>query len=191
MAEIEDFAHGSNELMLVELVCHPDTPCPHIEQLEVQIFEIAADTLHIRYLITGEVDEISWPDAAENVRTDQLWQHTCFEAFLKSTGGPSYREYNFSPSSQWAAYEFDSYRAGMKDMPCLPPSNWGDAGADWLGVEIELSGSQFVDAMTNFTAVIELKDGSKSYWALKHPEGPPDFHNPSCFILQLKAPDAA
>ena len=39
------------------------------------------------------------------------------------------------------------------------------------------------------SAVIEETDGAKSYWALAHPPGPPDFHHPDCFALTLPAPD--
>jgi hypothetical protein len=40
-------------------------------------------------------------------------------------------------------------------------------------------------------AVIEERDGAKSYWALAHPLGKPDFHDPNCFILDLAASEAA
>src|SRR3546814_9971873 len=39
------------------------------------------------------------------------------------------------------------------------------------------------------SAVIEETDGTKSYWALRHPPGKPDFHHPDCFALALGAPD--
>jgi hypothetical protein len=39
------------------------------------------------------------------------------------------------------------------------------------------------------SAVIEEKDGTKSYWALKHPPGKPDFHHRDCFALTLPAPE--
>jgi len=29
-----------------------------------------------------------------------------------------------------------------------------------------------------------------SYWALAHPEGKPDFHDPACFAATLEPPDA-
>ena len=35
------------------------------------------------------------------------------------------------------------------------------------------------------SAVIEEIDGTKSYWALAHGNGPPDFHNPTCFAYHL------
>jgi hypothetical protein len=36
------------------------------------------------------------------------------------------------------------------------------------------------------SAVIEDRDGSLSYWALRHPHGKPDFHHPDAFALELK-----
>ena len=41
------------------------------------------------------------------------------------------------------------------------------------------------------SAVIEEKDGTKSYWALAHGGGAPDFHAPACFALPLAAPERA
>jgi hypothetical protein len=41
------------------------------------------------------------------------------------------------------------------------------------------------------SAVIEAKDGSKSYWALAHPPSKPDFHNADCFTARLAAPERA
>lgn len=38
------------------------------------------------------------------------------------------------------------------------------------------------------SAVVEETDGTKSYWALRHPPGVPDFHHPDCFALELPAP---
>jgi hypothetical protein len=35
------------------------------------------------------------------------------------------------------------------------------------------------------SAIIEEKDGSKSYWALAHPQGKPDFHHADSFVLDL------
>jgi hypothetical protein len=35
------------------------------------------------------------------------------------------------------------------------------------------------------SAVIEEANGAKSYWALAHPPGKPDFHHPDCFRLEL------
>ena len=36
------------------------------------------------------------------------------------------------------------------------------------------------------SAVIEEVSGNKSYWALAHPPGKPDFHQAHCFIHELE-----
>ena len=38
------------------------------------------------------------------------------------------------------------------------------------------------------TAVIENRDGSRSYWSLRHAAGGPDFHHSAGFVLELPVP---
>lgn len=118
-------------------------------------------------------------DDHEPVRTDGLWRHTCFEAFVAGAG-PAYREFNFAPSGAWAAYAFDDHRSGMRDVEAAPSVGWQD-GNLIAEVAVPIAG----DWRLNLTAVIEETDGTKSYWALAHPDGPPDFHDPACFVLAL------
>ena len=54
------------------------------------------------------------PPVAAPTREDELWRHTCFEAFLRTLPGATYYEFNFAPSTQWAAYRFASYRSRMR-----------------------------------------------------------------------------
>lgn len=42
-----------------------------------------------------------------------------------------------------------------------------------------------------FTAVIELANGDKSYWALAHPSNQPDFHHPAGFVYELSGKELA
>ena len=35
------------------------------------------------------------------------------------------------------------------------------------------------------SAILEEKDGTKSYWALAHGREKPDFHSPDCFTAKL------
>jgi hypothetical protein len=42
------------------------------------------------------------------------------------------------------------------------------------------------EARLALSAVIEERGGQRSYWALRHPPGPPDFHHPDGFALLLK-----
>ena len=57
----------------------------------------------------------------EPARADKLWRSTCFEAFLKSDGMEAYREWNFAPSGNWAAYDFSGYREGMGQADVAAP----------------------------------------------------------------------
>lgn len=139
----------------------------------------------LTYRVTG--GPLSSPSTAAPVRADGLWQATCFELFVKPKGGSGYFEFNFSPSTAWAAYRLDDYRAGMADLPLAPP-RIEPVGND-VRVTVDLGGLPDGEWLVAFSAVIEEADGTKSYWALAHPPQEPDFHDPACFALELPAPD--
>lgn len=149
----------------------------------------------IDFVVTGEVGRLTIPVASLGERTDDLWQTTCFEMFIGLGGDRGYLEYNFSPSGDWAIYFFESYRVGM--MPAHDRNivrNWTEQSSVRLGhtvlIELERNPAA-VPIMMALSAVIEETDGTKSYWALAHPPGKPDFHHPDCFALTLGAPDLA
>ena len=74
----------------------------------------AAATLNIWFGVGAPASRFVIPEAPEPGRKNDLWQTTCFEAFLRPSGGEAYREWNFAPSGQWAAYDFSAYRQGME-----------------------------------------------------------------------------
>ncbi|HEX4693999.1 DOMON-like domain-containing protein [Sphingomonas sp.] len=133
----------------------------------------------------GELDRVQWPGPVGPARADELWKHTCFEAFVQPAASPAYTELNFSPSGEWAAYSFDACRQGMRHAPFAPVFSWR---SPVLRASVDLVDT-LADWRLNLAAVIEAKDGTKSYWALAHAPGPPDFHNPDCFIATLPAPE--
>ncbi len=53
---------------------------------------------------------------------------------------------------------------------------------------IELPGDMAAAKKLALSAVIEETDGTKSYWALAHPPGKPDFHHHTCFAATLPPP---
>ena len=60
------------------------------------------------------------------------------------------------------------------------------AGVDFtLTLAYDYPGSQGSLPPRKQHAVLEEKDGTKSYWALAHPGGKPDFHDPGCFAAHL------
>lgn len=152
---------------------------------------VSSTGLSVAFRLTGDVAALRIPPVGPGNRADELWRHTCFEAFVKPDGGEAYFEFNFSPSGEWAAYRFDSYRQGMANAntDVAIQARLTDAGLDLLATATlaglpELAGPW----RAGLTAVIEAADGSLSYWSVAHPPGRPDFHHADCFALQVPAP---
>ena len=176
--------------MRVLLSPHPETPSSAIDRIEVEAERVGQGTLILTYRAFGDLAGLRIPEQKPFGRADDLWRHTCFEVFVKGEGG-TYYEVNLSPSSQWAAYRFGSYRTGMLKAPIEPWSmeRLEPPGQLELMAEIEL-GALATDPWTfALSAVIEDVDGGISYWALAHPSDKPDFHHPDSFTLVLPAPE--
>ncbi|MEP7317001.1 MAG: DOMON-like domain-containing protein [Sphingomicrobium sp.] len=163
------------------LIVHPDAPSLAVTAIEAQFWH-SADRWHFRYLVEGS-RQLILPNSASPCRADNLWQTTCFEAFVGGEDA-TYREFNFAPSNQWSAYAFDHPRDGMRDASDQVEV-WLEGGEDWIAVEAAVAGDLAPGSPINLTAVIEEEGGHKSYWALSHPDGPPDFHNRDCFVAHL------
>ncbi|MBA4747721.1 MAG: GIY-YIG nuclease family protein [Sphingopyxis sp.] len=180
---------------LVEGLSFSLTPHPHTPPTSVQAvsgFLSGTAELMIEYRVECAKTLVD-PGPVMPTRADELWRTTCFELFVKSADADGYTEYNFSPSSEWAAYVFDGYRVNMRNAPMHHPAILGLREGEAYVLEVG-SGPSLPpgDIHLALAAVIEESDGTKSYWALAHPaEGPPDFHHPDCFALHLPAPDAA
>lgn len=169
--------------MRVALTVHPDTPSDAVSRIEVEIETTHPGKLALRYLVTGDVSEILLPPPAAPIRADDLWQHSCFEAFLRDSSGSGYHEFNFAPSSQWAAYQFTDYRDGRSLAAETAPII--ETRADIRCYELRVTLDWAGDGRMGLSAIIEEHSGRKSYWALAHPPGDPDFHHSDCFALQL------
>jgi hypothetical protein len=175
----------------VSLIPHPDTPAKGIHGIDVRWFETAKGLLVLRWLVQG-VDTLRVPPFAGKGRGEELWQTTCGELFLQNRRGKGYREFNFSPSERWAAYSFDGYREGMADAEIPAPEVSSERGQYLFVLTAILDAAVLGDAKAaGLAAVIEETDGTKSYWALAHPPGQPDFHDPACFALPLPQGQAA
>lgn len=184
--------------MLVRLTPHPDTPSTVLERIEVEVQRAGDLGLTLTYRAFGDPDRLRLPEngAEDAGRADELWRHTCFEAFVKEVGREDYLELNFAPFTQWASYRFSGYRDGMAPSDVEPASMHGASG-DPLWLEIEVDAGRRAgpappasDWRVGLSAVIEDVDGGISYWALAHPPGKPDFHHPDSFALVLPAPEA-
>ena len=170
------------------LTLHPDSVCDAVSSIHVDVVRTPQGVLGLRYLVAGRIDDLALPAKAASVRTDRLWEHTCFEAFLGEEGGEGYAELNVAPSTEWAGYRFDGYRGGMREAPLPPPRIEVESGDERLEVRVALQLRSAERRRLGLSAVIEERNGRKSYWALRHPPGAPDFHHPDCFAGELPPP---
>lgn len=172
--------------MRLPLIPHP-TSSPAGLTLEVEA-KRAGRVLSLEYVLAGPVEGVWRPEAAARVRTDGLWQATCFEAFVRTKAG-GYIEYNLSPSGAWAAYRFDGYREGMRDLEMPAPFivTRSAPGQFVLTADVALPEDAVgaTGLKTGLAAVIRGVDGAIGYWALAHPSDKPDFHHPDSFALDL------
>jgi hypothetical protein len=169
--------------MRAVLIPHPSSPAGPIEGLTVEV-ERQGESLWLRFVVQGAVDQVAWPAPATPGRADELWRRTCFEAFVATEAG--YVEYNLSPSGQWATYGFDAYRAGMRpaDREARVLGLDGASGYAALEARIDLPADA---GRLGLSAVIETTEGVVAYWALAHPSDKPDFHHPETMTLALPA----
>ena len=174
------------------LILHPDSRCFAVAQIEVGVARPRADSLVLSYIVTGKMSNVRMPPAMAAARSDELWRHTCFEAFVRASSGAEYYEFNFAPSTQWAAYRFSGYRSGMHvadEISALPIEVRSSADRYTLQASLELDRLSGLPRKSSWrlglAALIEDTSGRKSYWALAHPPGKPDFHHADCFAHEF------
>jgi hypothetical protein len=169
------------------LYCHPATPNDAIESLSIEIVRSAAAGLTLRYRLAGDLGKIAIPAARPSAAVDGLWRHTCFEAFI-AAGTSAYREFNFSPSGEWAAYAFGDYRTPMPWTIGAPPAIDVAQSPHLLLLTARIAADDLPAGnrlQLGLTAVIEPIEGDLSYWALHHPSEKPDFHVRAGFVCPL------
>ena len=177
--------------MQLSLIPHPSTPPTASFDVWVDIqysHLLGSSASGLFYFCVGRpLANFNIPPEGEPERVDELWKRTCFEAFLRRANDEQYREWNFAPSGEWAAYDFADYRQknGDADVEFTPNIALSDNLGWWeLGVSLPIGwGGEW---QLGLSAVLEEKDGTKSYWALAHPPGDkPDFHARDCFVAKL------
>lgn len=181
-----------------ELQCHPATPCSVPLRLRVCLTAAGSEDgpgLLLQYTLQGPLAGLRLPPPQASGPADGLWQHSCFEAFLGLAGEAAYREFNFSPSGQWAAYRFSGERVREPSAaPPVKPDLDLQTTADGLSLRVWLPLQALPPVEPGrpwdlgLTAVVETTDGQLSYWALQHPGERPDFHHRGGWLLQLELP---
>jgi hypothetical protein len=160
---------------------HPAAPCDALRGIRVSIGR-KPESLQVAFVLEGEIDRLRIPAPRAPRASERLWQHTCCEVFV-AHALPAYREFNLSPSGEWAAYEFARYREGSSFV--IPdPAIVVTRAAGRLELSATI-GNRAGKIRIGLSAVIEDEKGMLSYWALRHAPGKPDFHHPDAFALEL------
>lgn len=182
----------------IPLLAHDPAQGGAVRRIDAWAELTARGVLRLRYLLDADLQRVRIPGtAAAGGRAERLWEHTCFEALVASDASPGYLELNFSPSAQWAAYRFESYRQGMAQAELSgAPQLSIRQGERQLELRAELrlapphphaqGPARERDRLRlALCAVVEDDGGRLSYWALRHAPGRPDFHHPAAFSLEL------
>ena len=171
---------------------HPDSHCVAATRIEADVARPRAGSVVLSYVVHGDIGALRLTPTTAPTRADELWRHTCFEAFVGTAAGGAYYEFNFAPSTQWAAYRFASYRDGMRVAT--------EVGAPRIEVQstperYTLRATLELDALSDLprdatwrlglAAITEDTHGAMSYWALAHPPGKADFHHFDCFAREF------
>lgn len=145
-----------------------------------------AAILKVTYVLEGDLARLRIPPPRPPRFAGRLWQHSCCEIFIARQGMPAYREFNFSPSGEWAVYAFAGYREAVP-LSTRPPEPQIAVRRSAESMELEawvrhdLGGRLSI----GLSVVVEDIEGALSYWALRHPPGKPDFHHRDAFALEL------
>ncbi len=158
-----------------------------VARIEVEV-ERSGDVLALTYKLYGDISALRFPESAALRRADRLWERTCFEAFVQPDGEEGYFEFNFSPSGEWAAYRLAGYRSGLMEAELAPPAIEMRAEPELYELRARMRWAG--GGRLGLSAIVEDEAGRKSWWALSHPPGEPDFHHPACFALDLPPADA-
>jgi hypothetical protein len=171
---------------------HPDSLCSAATKVEVEIARPRAGSFVLSYFVTGQISNLRLPPVAAAARAEELWRHTCFEAFVGAPPGAGYYEFNFAPSTQWAAYRFTGYRSGMRvateiSAPRIEVQSSPECYTLLASLELDRLPGLPRDAgwRLGLSALIEDTSGRQSHWALAHPPGKADFHHSDCFAYEI------
>lgn len=165
------------------LILHPDCPAGPITAISASI-EPTKSGCRATFRATGDLDAIVIPDVTKPVRMDDLWRTTCFEIFWQPEGGSYYREFNLSPSTRWACYDFDDFRLNSRDAPAEVTIDRRREG-DTLVIEAEISSELPLPADVALNGIIEDKQGNIQFWALAFQPGKAEFHSEVCRTVQI------
>lgn len=175
----------------VTLAAHAGNPARFHQHIDATLTHTDDGGLRVEYRIRGLNLDLRVPTPHAPAPAEALWQTTCCELFLEALGQPGYREFNFSPSGQWAAYDFvDTRRRSPHAYAGAAPQIAFARAEDLLSLTATLPKAALPKSDTlrlAVTTILAAEGGFQGYWALAHPSGQPDFHHHAGFVLSLSS----
>ncbi|WP_028605437.1 DOMON-like domain-containing protein [Ottowia thiooxydans] len=155
------------------LSAHPLTPCRAVQALTAAAHPQTRNGqsgVLVQYLLQGDTPQLRIPPPVKRPEAaDDLWRHTCFEAFIHRPGESGYREFNLSPSGQWAAYAFSDERVRHEPgVPTAPLAIAMSLSPQTLALEAWLPLPEALPGQTlklGLSAVIETLGGCRTWSA--------------------------
>jgi hypothetical protein len=95
---------------MFRLECHRANRPTTVRRVAAAAHRRSDGQLALHYALDADLDRLRIPAPRPARVCSWLWQHTCFEAFLRCEDEPAYHEINLSPSGEWAMYSFRRYR---------------------------------------------------------------------------------
>lgn len=139
-------------------------------------------SLSLSYKLSGDLQKIVIPSKLKDAREIGLWESTCFEFFFLNEENQSYYEFNFSPSGKWNCFFFIQQGDQLQEAECQITKFNSIKENNKYELDIEIDMNTLKDSFRNLkeykmnlTAVLEEED--LSYWALKHGQERPNFHD--------------
>jgi hypothetical protein len=173
----------------VALAAHAANPPRFRERIDVSLQHAGDGGLVLSYGIRGLNLDLHVPTPHVPAPADALWSTTCCELFVAPAGAAGYREFNFSPSGQWAAYDFSGYRErSATAVLASPPTLTCQRTEDRLQLDVTLPHTALPHGPTfvlGLAAILQTQEGHLGYWALAHMPGKPDFHRREGFLLRF------
>jgi hypothetical protein len=178
---------------MLQLYPFQESPSTRLLTFTGSVVRINSNDLEFEFNISGATELVQLTPPTQNpsslrARKDDLWKHTCFEAFFSEDRKDSspYYEMNCATNGDWNAYILDSYRQGLR--PAALSANLLDfqATTGKLHLKIRIRGEDLSRIKhLSLAAVIEFSDSSKSYFAPKHAGTVADFHLKESFTISL------
>ena len=168
------------------LFLHPDCAPGPVQSVSAALLPVESGC-EVRFVLRGAMEQIILPPPQATGRSDNLWQNTCFEIFWQQQGETAYREFNLSPSTRWACYDFDDYRLNARDGSVEAVAIDCRHTPEELILDAQITVPLPFPAAIGITAVVELDDGALQYWSLAFAQGKPDFHQAACRSLHIGA----